>query len=135
MHARRLVLIGSIVLLGLCAGTGIGWTQTLTRVDSTFTPWGVAVGGNGDVYFTSPATGQVLKLVDGTGSPVVVATGLNVVFGVGVGSNGDVYIAESGGGWSGVQAGAGHRESDYGLHWIEQPARRGRGKQRGCLYL
>ncbi|MBM3265289.1 MAG: hypothetical protein FJY97_17965 [candidate division Zixibacteria bacterium] len=92
MYSCRLVIISCIVLLGLCASTGVGWAQTLTRVAETFVPYGVAVANNGDVFITENGAGRVVKLGAGTGQPVEVATGLSVPYGVAVGSTGDVYI-------------------------------------------
>ena len=96
MRFHRLALIGGVFLLALCARTGVGLAQTLTLVTKSFTPWAVAVSSIGDVYIVDNTLGEVVKLVGGTGSPVVVATGLSAPTGVAVAGNGDVYIAERG---------------------------------------
>ena len=57
-------------------------------------PSNIVVDNAGDVYWTNQNSGQLLKLPEGSKSPVVLLTGLQGVQGLGVDSSGNVYYSE-----------------------------------------
>jgi hypothetical protein len=57
-------------------------------------PSNVAVDNAGDIYWTNLNSGQLLKLAEGSKSPVVLLTGLQDVLGVDVDGAGNIYYSE-----------------------------------------
>jgi sugar lactone lactonase YvrE len=93
-------ILSTTYLPGIGTGPQIAFapaSQTSLLPASTYTAYGVAIDGAGDLYTTDNAGGTLIELpksASGFGAPVTIATGLNEPLGVAVDGAGNVFVAD-----------------------------------------